>query len=678
MIDVNEITKWWNIFVGDGNFTEVRILGRFNYSGYFKSLDNLLAQLPMYAELEEEQVYFVLNKIEAGCYGRPQCEKFIKSPKATTSDNNIIHRNWVLIDYDPCRASNTNSSNEQLELAHIKAQQVYAYLRDMGFSDPIICKSGNGWHTIYRCDLPNTDDIRDIISRFLQSIAIMFTDDKVDIDESVFNAARVCKLYGTVAKKGANLPDMPWRMSEIVYVPDEIKVNDISLFQKVADTMPKEEPMQVHYTRGEQFDLQAFLDRHLIAYNKQSCQKWDKYVLDHCLFNPEHTGKDACIIQMSNGAIKYVCLHNSCSHHTWQEVRQMYEPDAYAPRPQTQYQQPLPTYQPAPQAKIKEETPELGSKWLSMSQIEKVDITNMGGFKTGFTALDKRIVKLFYSELTIISGNNGAGKSSLLNTLILNAVDQGVKTALWTGELRADILKTWIEMVAAGKRNLYQSSYAEGKYYIPNGVSQRIDEWLEGKLFLYNNEYGSDWQQIFHDMKDMAKMGVKFFILDNLYSLNIDIFDGEKNDKQKELVKELKEFAKKELVHIILVAHPRKVMSFLRKNDISGTSDIQNAADDIFIIHRVNQDFFKSGDEFFGKGTTAQYSNYGNVIEVCKNRLFGVCDLLVGLDYEEESRRFQNFKGEDRHYGWETPPVQQTIEYNNPMPFESTTETAPF
>lgn len=680
MIDVNEITKWWNIFVGEGNFTEVRILGRFAYSGYFKSLDNLIAQLGLFSEMDDEQIYFVLNKIDEGCYGRSQCERFLKSPKTTTSDANIIRRDWVLIDFDPKRPAGTNASDVEFELAHAKAQVVYTFLREQGFAEPVICKSGNGWHILLKCNLSNTEENKDIINRFLQAISMLFSDDKVDIDESVFNAARICKLYGTMAKKGANIADRPWRMSQIIYTPQVITENDLSLFQTVADMVPKDEPM-VHYNRGgEQFDLEDFLNRHGIAHKKESCVKWDKYVLDHCIFNPEHSGKDACIIQMASGAIKYVCLHNTCQHHTWQEVRQMYEPDAYMPKQQPQYPtyQQRPTYQP-PKTAIKPETAELGKKWMSMSEIQKVNITQMDGFKTGFTTLDRRIVKLFYGELTVLSGNNGAGKSSLLNTLMLNAIDQGIPTGLMTIELQPHVLKTWIQMAAAGKRNLYASSYAEGKYYVPNGVGERIDEWMNGKFYVYNNDYGSDWSQLLADMTELAKRGVKFFVIDNLYSVDLEALDGDSNKQQKQFVIQLKEFCKTEMVHVILVAHPRKVMTFLRKNDISGTSDIQNAADNIGIVHRVNQDFFKSGDEFFGKGTTAQYANYGNVLEWCKNRMFGVCDLLVGLDYEIESRRFQNYKDEDHHYGWEAAPVQQTINYEPPMPFDSPTDgTAPF
>lgn len=663
MINENTLRQWWHVFKDDSELVEVRVLGKFAYSGYYKNIGKLIEDIKPYEDMPDEQIYFTLNDIDDGCYGRAQCEKIVKSPKTTTNDNNIVRRKWVLIDYDPVRVTGTNATDDEFELAHKKAQQVFIYLRKCGFCDPVICKSGNGWHTVYRVDMPNTDEVRDLLSQFLQSISLMFTDEKVDIDESVFNAARICKLYGTTAKKGANLPERPWRMSEIVYVPDEIKVNDISLFRKIAELLPKEEPKPTIQYKGvgsnEPFDLERFLDAHGVLYKKETCAKWTKYVLDHCFFNPEHKGKDAAIIQMASGAIKYTCLHNSCQHHTWQEVRQMLDPHAYESR--QQYQQPCysqqrvgSVHQHAPQPQkpvIKEETAELGKKWLSLKDIAKININDIEHFKTGFKELDKSIKGLFMGELTIVSGSNSSGKSSWLNTLILNAIEQKYKCALWSGELRPDVLKTWIQMVAAGKDFLRQAN--NGQYwYVPNEISQKIDTWTDGKFYLYNNDYSNKWEQIFNDMKELLSVGVRIFILDNLFSLDIDIFNGDNNNKQKELIKQICDFVKKENVHIILVAHPRKTTTFIRKNDISGTGNITDAADNIFIVHRVNNDFRKTGGEFFGVEYIKTFFSFGNVVEVAKNRMMGVQDFLCGMYYEQESRRFKNSNDEKRIYGW--------------------------
>lgn len=675
MINVETIRKWWSIFVG-GGFCEVRILGRFQYSGYFRDVENLISQIEPYTKMDDEQCYFTLNMINSDCYGRQQSEKFIKSPKVTTNDTDIIARRWVMCDFDPVRATGVNASDEEFELAHKKAQVVFKYLREQGFKDPVICKSGNGWHLQYPIDCPNNEENTDIIKRFLQSLGKMFTDDKVDIDEKVFNAGRICKLYGTMAKKGANIGERPWRMSEIVYVPKVLEVTDISLFKKIADMLPKEEPKPLPnqrraFSNGQPFDLVSWLNAHGIKYREKKSGTSILYELEECPWIETHSDRkkwDSALFVDSEGKITFNCTHSHCKGKTWHDVRLKYEPDAYN---KPMYQPMMPIYQRGyvpmkPKYQIKEETPELGKKWLSMSEIEKVDLSAIPRCKTGIYALDRLLVGLAECEVTLLSGGNASGKSSWLNTLICNLVEQGVPNALFSGELPKQILKAWIQMVAAGKENLKQSSYGDGKYYVPNAISKRIDEWMQDKFYLFNNEYGNTWEEVFADMEELLKLGVKVFILDNLMSLDIDLLDGDKNNKQKNLILQVKEFAKKSQVHIIIVAHPRKSMAFLRKNDISGTADLTNAVDNVLIAHRVNQDFLKSGAEFYGSDYIRQFQGFGNVIEISKNRMYGVCDELVGMHYEIESRRFKNTIDEMIHYGWEREPTQGQMTFDEP------------
>jgi thioredoxin-related protein/uncharacterized protein YlbG (UPF0298 family) len=672
MIDKIELKKWWDTFVGDGNFTEIRILGKFQYSGYFKSFDNLCAQIEPYSNMDDEQIYFVLNQIDSSCYARPQCEKFIKSVKVSTNDNDIIRRKFLMIDCDAIRKSSTNSSDVEFNAALQKARDIFRFLRVKGFPDPIVCTSGNGAHLQIPVDLPNDEETTEIIKRFYKYLGSQFTDSQVDIDQKVYNLARLCKTYSTVAKKGANLPERPWRKAEIIYIPQTITNTSIEKIKEIADMLPPEEPKQVQNRPNRQynnapFDLRTWLNEHSIVYKEEQHGNSTKFVLQHCPWEDTHSSKkewESALFQNSDGQITFSCFHSHCSDKTWFDFRQVYEPDAYSKPAYQPTQYGTRQYAPQkPKYEIKDEIPELGEKWLSMSSIKKVDLSGLEHVKTGFTELDKSIVGLYMSEVTILSGNNGSGKSSWLNSLLLNIINQGTKVALWSGELRPDILKAWIQMSAAGKANLLPSQYGDGKYFVPNGVSARIDSWMDGKFFLYNNEYGAHWEQIFHDMELLLKAGVKVFALDNLFSLDIDILDGDKNSKQKDLILQIKEFAKKNMVHIILVAHPRKTTAFLRKNDIAGSADLQNAVDKIFCIHRVNNDFFRTGAEFFGQTVIQKFQGYGNTVEVMKERLFGVVDLMVGMHYEIESRRFLNYPTERIVYGWETVEQQPTITY---------------
>lgn len=691
-IDEQQIRQWWQVFKDGSKLVEIRLLGSNTYSGYFKDVNTLISALrPMldhnnaryYGHL---QAYFTLNDIDDDLYGREQHDKFVKKPKATTSDGNVIRRRFIMLDFDACRVAGVSANDQEFEKAHMKAVEVYRYLMGQGFKEPIITTSGNGWHEYLTCDMPNDDEHNELVKNFLKSLGNMFSDEHVEIDEKVYNPARVDKMIGSWAKKGCDTQDRKWRIAKIVKVPQDLTPNKDELFKKIADLLPKEEPKQAPQSNsswnryGEKFNLENWLNTYGIEYRKKQEGSSIKYEIKECPWKDQHSSNNpysSALFQDENGKVTYTCAHSHCADKQWKDFRLFYEPDAYS-RPVYQPQYQMRTFQPQkPKYEIKDVLPELGEKWLSMSAIKKIDLSQIENVKTGFTELDRNIVGLNMSEVTLLSGSNSSGKSSWLNTLILNITNQGVGCALWSGELRPDILKTWIQMVAAGKSNLRLSNYGDGKYYVPNAIAEKIDEWLDGKFFLYNNEYGNTWEQIFHDMNELLKANVKVFALDNLFSLNIDLLEGDKNNKQKELILQIKDFAKKNQVHIILVAHPRKVMSFLRKNDISGSSDLTNAVDDVFIIHRVNNDFFRAGAEFFGESEINHYRGFGNVIEVAKNRMYGIVDLMVGMQYEVESRRFKNTLDENIRYGWEIEPTQSTMSFNDGQVYTQPQENAP-
>ena len=680
-IDERQLRQWWQIFNPDNKLVEIRLLGKNTYSGYFVNVDTIITQLrPLLDHNNMQyygamQAYFTLNEIDGSLYSREQHDVFVKKPKSTTTDGDITRRRMILVDLDPARAASISSSSDEFEKAHLKAVAVYRYVMKEGFKEPIIRQSGNGYHLYIPCDMPNDEEHNELVKRFLQSLSNMFSGDGVDIDEKVFNPARIDKLIGTWAKKGSDTKERPWRLAKFVKIPSDLSPNDDALFQKIADLLPKEEPKVAPNRRpnyqggGVPFDLPTWLREHGLNYKEEKQGASTRYTLEWCPWVDTHSDRkkwDSALFVAPDGQITFNCQHSHCKGKTWHDVRLKYEPNAYdRPVYQPQLSYTPRQYAPKKTYEIKEEIPELGKKWLTMKSIEKLDLTQLKGVKTGYTELDRNIVQLNYGEVTLLSGGNASGKSSWLNSLLLNIANQGVPNALWSGELPERILKTWIQMAAAGKNNLRQSQYGSGKYYVPSNIGAKIDDWMEPLFYIYNSEYGNTWEQIFHDMTELLKLGVKVFTLDNLFSLDIDLLEGDRNNKQKELILQIKKFAKVNDVHIILVAHPRKTMAFLRKNDISGTSDLTNAVDNVFIMHRVNNDFFRAGAEFFGEATINMYRGFGNVLEVAKNRMYGIVDLMVGMQYEIESRRFKNTTEENVQYGWEREPTQSTMSFDN-------------
>jgi archaellum biogenesis ATPase FlaH len=364
---------------------------------------------------------------------------------------------------------------------------------------------------------------------------------------------------------------------------------------------------------------------------------------------------------MRDGSFGFKCLHNSDSNYTFKDFRLHYDPDAYSRKDygdyqfkqRQHYQRPQEVFEPA------KETEEKGKKWLSMRDIKRVDIAELMSIPTGYTELDKKILGLFAGELTVLSGLNASGKTSWLDCLALNAVQSGFKVALWSGEMQDWRFQGWINQIAAGKSYVKKKQGYDNLYYTPSQYCDKIGEWLDEKLFLYNNSYGSRWEQLFSDIKEIVEeKGINLVVLDNLAALCIDSYEGEKYSKQTKFILDVKEYAKAKNIHIILVAHPRKQNDFLRKESISGTADLTNIADNLLLIHRVGNDFEKRAGEFFGADKVQPYLEFSNVIEVAKNRQFGVVDHLVGMFFEPESRRLKNTFAEHIVYGWEEAPTQ--------------------
>lgn len=698
---MNEITirQWYDTFKSGEELVEVRIVDnayKRTYSGYFTDVNTLLNEIRKY---DNCNIYFTLNAINPACYDREQHDRIVTKPKSTTSDNDIVGRDWILIDIDTKKPSDTNSTDEEKEMAKEVVNNVFKFLRDEGFEKPVVCDSGNGFHLLYKIAMKNSNENTTICKEFLQVLDMLFSNPNVEIDCSTFNSSRICKLYGTFSRKGSNTKKRPQRESKILRIPDEVKITPNEYFAKVAAMLPKpEQPSKSNYYSNEKFDLEAFLNKHHIAVrNIVRTSSFTKYILDECPFNSSHRAPDSAIFEMSNGGLGFKCLHSSCSQYTWKDFRLKFEPDAYDHKEYQRHEHKMQYYSQQKKEPFvpKKEDSTKGKKWLAMTDVQYVDMSKLVAIPTGYKELDKKIIGLLMGDVTVLSGLSGSGKTSWIDCVVLNAVQRGYKVGIWSGELQDFRFQSWIDQISAGKNYVCKKEGYENYYYAPKNIANQINKWLEGKLFLYNNNYGSKWQQLFADIKTLVENeGTQLIVLDNLMALQIDSYDGDKYTQQTRFINDLKEYAKAKNIHVILVCHPRKEGGFLRKESISGTADLTNLADSVIIIHRIGKDFEQRAGEFFGKDKVLPYLKYNSVIEVCKNRSMGVIDLLVGMYYEVESRRLKNEISENIVYGWQEQPAQLTFEptpesdvsdlqdiydnMSNQLPFGSELQELPF
>ena len=599
-------------------------------------------------------VYIILNKIKEECYGRKQADNFQKV-KTATQDSDVECREWLLIDLDPKRPSETSATNAQVELAKKKLTPIYNFLKDEGFEDPIVAFSGNGFHLLYKIHLTNTVENTELIKKFLKTMDAYFSDDDVDVDTSVFNASRICKLYGTMARKGRDSKEQPHRMSRILRIPKSIEPVSRVYIQKVADSLVEERQRPTKYNNynASEFDLDDWLNKYGLHYRTTHWKDGTKYILECCPFNPNHKGKDAAIFKMNNGSLGFRCFHSSCSGNHWKDLRKLFEPDAYERKWQEQEKlmyQSHNRYEKKPVAPIVQI--ENRPIFLTARQIYDRPAPNESFIKTGITIIDKKMRGLKKDATSVWSGLRASAKSTVLSQIILNAVQADCRVIAYSGELSDKNFMRWMNQQAAGHHN--EPSQYEGYFNTPRKIQEKIANWLGDRFYLYDNQYGNNFEAVIAEIeKQVVETKADLVVLDNLMAFNISSMGYTKWDAQSAFVWKLHEMANKYHIHIAFVAHPKKAQGFLRFDDISGTADIGNSVDCAFVVHRVNNDFKRLSAEMFKWKSDDEVYNGTNVIEIVKDRHNGCQDIFVPLYYEARSKRLKNSPDENIVYGWD-------------------------
>ena len=265
-------------------------------------------------------IYVTLNPLKAGATG-------------STADTDIALRRWFPVDVDPKRPANTAASDVEHEGASRRAAEIRTFLAGLGWPEPVEADSGNGAHLLYRIALPNDDASRKLIQSALKALDYLFSGDRQNVDTTVHNAARVWKLYGTVARKGDNSPDRPHRMARLAQVPEHIQVVTREQLEALAAMLPdRTTAVKDSEPSGKALDAATWLAEHDVEV-ESTIQRTDctVYRLVECPWADEHSdGVDgAAVIQLASGALVFKCYHAHCAERGWRDFRVVFEPDAY-------------------------------------------------------------------------------------------------------------------------------------------------------------------------------------------------------------------------------------------------------------------------------------------------------------------------------------------------------------
>ena len=262
--------------------------------------------------------YFSLNPIKLPTEIPINPESLTPS-RNTAGDSDIARRVWLLVDLDPPRPAGTNITDAEKQAAREQAEHVSEFLRSRNWPEPLLCDSGNGWHLLYRVNLPNdsraTELIRGVLARLHQLFPM--------VDAGNFNASRLAKAYGSWARKGEHSEDRPWRRSAIVEQGSETTVTEAQLramtpTPSTVQASPKTDDVKLS-------SLLGFLDYYgvdLRSEPREIAGGWQIEV--ECPWSSEHsseTRRDTVVSFIAGIGNGFKCFHSHCTERHWREFR---------------------------------------------------------------------------------------------------------------------------------------------------------------------------------------------------------------------------------------------------------------------------------------------------------------------------------------------------------------------
>lgn len=292
---------------------------------------------------------------------------------------------------------------------------------------------------------------------------------------------------------------------------------------------------------------------------------------------------------------------------------------------------------------------------LKVSEIDPFDLREEERIQSSVEHINELTGGYGLGEVSTWTGKSGHGKSTFVLNEITEAINQDYSVLLYNGEYKDSKVRHWSELIFSGESNIgIDKSRKYNAPYVKNDVREHLRDWYSDKYYLYDTRKGDNIEELLETFKyAVGKFNTKMIVVDNLMKA---VFgsrgDGnwDRYQLQSELVGELVEFAKQFDVHVMLIAHPKKVEGEIDDlRSISGHFDIVNRTDLVFAVRKVEGQDIEDDDEL-------TYDDDGT-IRILKNRPLGKTGHRIVLRFDETTRRFaernaDRGKGLNRVYRW--------------------------
>ena len=330
--DRKEVARGLGVLLDVGSVAEIRVpntAGGGTVSGYFDDLDAIVAGAAALSG-SAAGVYVTVNPVSRDLLARA-ANRTKRWAKHTTSDSDILHRNWLFVDIDPERPTGISSSEPEHQAALSLGRRIYRFLieeMEMKSESVVLGDSGNGSHLLVRVDLPNDRESEKLIRRCLDSLSLLFDDDSVKIDTSVTNAARLVKVPGTLAAKGDSLSERPHRLAHLLEAPEQVRPVHREVLESLAELVPDKEINEVWPEGAAGPEMGRWIEWNGMSVTRT--KPWNGgtvYELSECPWNREHL-RTARIVVFPNGGISAGCFHRSCGDKSWRDLLETLDPAA--------------------------------------------------------------------------------------------------------------------------------------------------------------------------------------------------------------------------------------------------------------------------------------------------------------------------------------------------------------
>ena len=303
---------------------------------------------------------------------------------------------------------------------------------------------------------------------------------------------------------------------------------------------------------------------------------------------------------------------------------------------------------------------------VDLSEVEDEDLSVMPRVKTGVYELDRVLGGgIYYGQVCLLSGKRGEGKSTFMSQMFADALDQGINSFVYSGELRNADFKRTLNSQLAGINFMGHriNEFNEEEWYLKEDVSKRISKWYKGRAFIFDTDsiMGDDTIDLIGTIKKVVTQNaVRFVCIDNLMTA-MDIIPARDDlyAAQGKFVGDLKNIARTYNIAIVLVAHQRKAGKDQMQSDsfdndtVSGSADVTNKVDIV-----INYSRAKDEDQ------------HDSNIQVGKNRLVGTLrrgENAIKMVYSPKTKRVYEERSLDKHYGWEQMGTDVTDEIDVPF-----------